>query len=223
MEGGYSSLSLRCGLGLGPGGASTSSTSSTRTTSQTEAPPKKAQAVAKKNPGRLLPNIQVPSSITLENPCTKDAPVAKTSQEMVSKPPQGMEAQTDIKAEEVCVLFHDTVYHNILYGDLKKCEQDVYRTAEMSEIHDAIMIRFPLKYQTQVGERGLKQSGGEKQRIAIARAIMKDPNILVYDEATSSLDTITEQVQLYFLCHLHSAFSTFYWPALFFPSNLAPT
>ncbi|PVD28166.1 hypothetical protein C0Q70_10751 [Pomacea canaliculata] len=84
-----------------------------------------------------------------------------------------------------CVLFHDTVYHNILYGDLKKSEQDVYRAAEMAEIHDAIMTRFPLKYQTQVG--------GEKQRIAIARAIMKDPNILVYDEATSSLDTITEQ------------------------------
>nr|KAG5693476.1 hypothetical protein BaRGS_006466 [Batillaria attramentaria] len=94
-----------------------------------------------------------------------------------------------------CVLFHDTVFHNIHYGNLNKSEQDVYHAAEMAEIHDAIMTRFPKKYETQVGERGLKLSGGEKQRIAIARAIMKDPPILVYDEATSSLDTITEQVQ----------------------------
>ncbi|KAK7478870.1 hypothetical protein BaRGS_00029851 [Batillaria attramentaria] len=92
-----------------------------------------------------------------------------------------------------CVLFHDTVFHNIHYGNLNKSEQDVYHAAEMAEIHDAIMTRFPKKYETQVGERGLKLSGGEKQRIAIARAIMKDPPILVYDEATSSLDTITEQ------------------------------
>ncbi|XP_076444479.1 iron-sulfur clusters transporter ABCB7, mitochondrial-like [Babylonia areolata] len=92
-----------------------------------------------------------------------------------------------------CVLFHDTVFHNIHYGDLSQPPERVYEAAQMAEIHDAIMTRFPLKYDTQVGERGLKLSGGEKQRIAIARAIMKDTPILVYDEATSSLDTITEQ------------------------------
>lgn len=92
-----------------------------------------------------------------------------------------------------CVLFHDTVYTNIHYGDLSKTPDDVFQAARMAEIHDTIVNRFPKQYDTEVGERGLKLSGGEKQRIAIARAIMKDPPIFVYDEATSSLDTITEQ------------------------------
>lgn len=64
----------------------------------------------------------------------------------------------------------------------------------MAEIHDSIMS-WPQEYNTQVGERGLKLSGGEKQRVAIARAILKNSPILVFDEATSSLDTITEQVR----------------------------
>ncbi|XP_059153917.1 iron-sulfur clusters transporter ABCB7, mitochondrial-like [Physella acuta] len=92
-----------------------------------------------------------------------------------------------------CVLFHDTVYNNIVYGKLTATEDEVHRAADMAEIHSTIMNRFPNKYQTQVGERGLKLSGGEKQRVAIARAILKNPLIVVYDEATSSLDTITEQ------------------------------
>ncbi|BFZ09671.1 hypothetical protein BsWGS_12710 [Bradybaena similaris] len=92
-----------------------------------------------------------------------------------------------------CVLFHDTVYHNIAYGNLSATREEVYQAAQMAEIHDAVVNRFPHKYDTQVGERGLKLSGGEKQRIAIARAILKNPPIIVYDEATSSLDTITEQ------------------------------
>ncbi|CAG5120057.1 unnamed protein product, partial [Candidula unifasciata] len=92
-----------------------------------------------------------------------------------------------------CVLFHDTVYHNIAYGNLSATKEEVYKAAQMAEIHDAIVNRFPHKYDSQVGERGLKLSGGEKQRIAIARTILKNPPIIVYDEATSSLDTITEQ------------------------------
>ncbi|XP_032228955.2 iron-sulfur clusters transporter ABCB7, mitochondrial isoform X2 [Nematostella vectensis] len=90
-----------------------------------------------------------------------------------------------------CVLFHNSVYYNINYGRVQATEHEVHEAARMAEIHDAI-LRMPKGYDTPVGERGLKLSGGEKQRIAIARAIIKDPPILIYDEATSSLDSITE-------------------------------
>ncbi|XP_030761375.1 ATP-binding cassette sub-family B member 7, mitochondrial-like [Sitophilus oryzae] len=89
------------------------------------------------------------------------------------------------------VLFHDTILHNLRYGDLNASEEEVIEAAKMAEIHDSIM-KWPNKYQTQVGERGLKLSGGEKQRVAIARAILKNSPILIFDEATSSLDSITE-------------------------------
>jgi ATP-binding cassette subfamily B (MDR/TAP) protein 7 len=89
------------------------------------------------------------------------------------------------------VLFHDTIYYNILYGNMEAKPEQVYEAADMAEMHNVIMT-MPKKYDTQVGERGLKLSGGEKQRVSIARAILKNPLILVYDEATSSLDTITE-------------------------------
>ncbi|GFR85490.1 iron-sulfur clusters transporter ATM1, mitochondrial [Elysia marginata] len=91
-----------------------------------------------------------------------------------------------------CILFHDSVYNNIAYGDLTAPEEKVYEAARMADLHDTIMTRFPRQYKTQVGERGLKLSGGEKQRVAIARAILKGSPIIVYDEATSSLDAITE-------------------------------
>ena len=91
------------------------------------------------------------------------------------------------------VLFHDTIRHNLHYGDLSATQEEVIRAAKMAEIHESV-VKWPKGYETQVGERGLKLSGGEKQRVAIARAILKNSPILVFDEATSSLDSLTEHV-----------------------------
>jgi len=93
------------------------------------------------------------------------------------------------------VLFHDTIFYNINYGNLSKTAEEVYQAAKMANVHDAI-LSMPDGYKTVVGERGLKLSGGEKQRIAIARAILKGSPIIIYDEATSSLDAITEKTIL---------------------------
>lgn len=89
------------------------------------------------------------------------------------------------------VLFHDTIMYNLHYGNLKASKEEVINAAKMAEIHESI-LKWPKGYETQVGERGLKLSGGEKQRVAIARAILKNSPILIFDEATSSLDSITE-------------------------------
>jgi ATP-binding cassette subfamily B protein len=90
------------------------------------------------------------------------------------------------------VLFNDTIYHNIAYGRPEAAPSDVERAARLARIHDFV-TSLPEGYESRVGERGLKLSGGEKQRVAIARTILKDPPILVLDEATSSLDTRTEK------------------------------
>lgn len=92
-----------------------------------------------------------------------------------------------------CTLFHNTIFYNIHYGNFERTRDEVEAAARMADLHDSIM-QWPSGYDTQVGERGLKLSGGEKQRVAIARAILKDAPILVFDEATSSLDSITERV-----------------------------
>ncbi|WP_338332629.1 ABC transporter ATP-binding protein/permease [Acetobacter sp. LMG 32666] len=90
------------------------------------------------------------------------------------------------------VLFNDSIGYNIAYGRLGATPAQVEEAARLAQIHDFIMT-LPEGYETQVGERGLKLSGGEKQRVAIARTILKDPRVLVLDEATSALDTHTEK------------------------------
>ncbi|MGY6632189.1 MAG: ABCB family ABC transporter ATP-binding protein/permease [Alkalilacustris sp.] len=90
------------------------------------------------------------------------------------------------------VLFNDTVGYNIAYGRPGATQAEVEAAARAARIHDFIMA-LPQGYDTQVGERGLKLSGGEKQRVGIARTILKDPPILLLDEATSALDTQTER------------------------------
>jgi ATP-binding cassette, subfamily B, heavy metal transporter len=90
------------------------------------------------------------------------------------------------------VLFNDTIGYNIRYGRVGASEAEVEAAARMAQIDDFIKM-LPEGYQTPVGERGLKLSGGEKQRVAIARTILKEPPILMLDEATSALDSYTEK------------------------------
>ncbi len=89
------------------------------------------------------------------------------------------------------VLFNDTIRYNIAYGDPDAGEDSIERAARLAQIHDFI-VSLPDGYETKVGERGLKLSGGEKQRVSIARTIVKNPPILLLDEATSALDSKTE-------------------------------
>jgi ATP-binding cassette, subfamily B, heavy metal transporter len=90
------------------------------------------------------------------------------------------------------VLFNDTIRYNIRYGRWDASEEEIERAAQMAQI-DTFIRAMPKGYDTEVGERGLKLSGGEKQRVAIARTILKGPPILILDEATSALDSYTEK------------------------------
>ena len=90
------------------------------------------------------------------------------------------------------VLFNNTIYYNIEYGKIGASADEVYEAARLADIHDRI-LGFPDRYETKVGERGLRLSGGEKQRVAIARTLLKAPIVVLLDEATSALDTNTER------------------------------
>ena len=90
------------------------------------------------------------------------------------------------------VLFNDTIEYNIAYGRPGARPDEIVGAAQLAQIHDFV-TGLPEGYATQVGERGLKLSGGEKQRVAIARAILKRPTILIFDEATSALDSRSEK------------------------------
>ncbi|CAI6334926.1 unnamed protein product [Periconia digitata] len=98
------------------------------------------------------------------------------------------------------VLFNETIMYNLKYANQDASDEDVYEACRAASIHDKIMS-FPDQYATKVGDRGLRLSGGEKQRVAIARTILKNPRIIMLDEATAALDTETEQ-------HIQEAFTT---------------
>ncbi|KAL9044609.1 MAG: hypothetical protein Q9214_002268 [Letrouitia sp. 1 TL-2023] len=92
-------------------------------------------------------------------------------------------------------LFNDTIEHNIRYGRIDASSEEVRMAASKAEVHETVQ-GLPAGYQTMVGERGMMISGGEKQRLAVSRLILKDPPLLFFDEATSALDTHTEHVLL---------------------------
>ena len=103
---------------------------------------------------------------------------------------ESLHAQIGVVPQDT-VLFNDTVHYNIKYGRPTATEEEIIAAAKAAKIHEFI-ISLPDGYETTVGERGLKLSGGEKQRVGIARTLLKNPPILLLDEATSALDTETE-------------------------------
>ena len=91
------------------------------------------------------------------------------------------------------ILFNDTVYNNIAFGMENVTQEDVERAARIANAHDFIM-QMENGYQTNIGDRGAKLSGGQRQRLSIARAVLKNPPVLILDEATSALDTESERL-----------------------------
>lgn len=105
------------------------------------------------------------------------------------------------------ILFNDTIEYNIAYGRPNATHEDIVEASKSAQIH-AFIESLPEGYQTHVGERGLKLSGGEKQRVAIARTLLKKPKIFLFDEATSALDTRTERLIQANLKHLSAHYTT---------------
>jgi len=103
---------------------------------------------------------------------------------------QSLRGQIAIVTQQT-ILFNDTVRNNIAYGDIKRTEEEIFTAARAANAHHFI-TKLPKGYDSNIGELGTKLSGGEKQRISIARALLKDAPILILDEATSSLDTEAE-------------------------------
>ena len=120
---------------------------------------------------------------------------------------ESMRKQIGYVSQDV-YLFHGTVRENIAYGDFGATRDEVEKAAKLAHIHDIIM-ELPDAYDTMVGERGLKLSGGEKQRVAIARVILKNPRILIFDEATSALDNKTEMNVMNSISNLDSDLTIF--------------
>jgi len=103
---------------------------------------------------------------------------------------ESLRSELSIVPQE-CILFDDTIYNNLIFSNPKASRQNVFKAIKFAQL-DKIINKFPKKENTIVGERGVKLSGGEKQRVSIARALLANKKVLVLDEATSSLDSKTE-------------------------------
>lgn len=133
---------------------------------------------------------------------TFDGSILIDNQDIAQVNQKSLRKQLGIVPQDT-VLFNDTLYENIKYGAPHASDEHIQSAMQTAHLSDFI-AQLPKKAQTQVGERGLKLSGGEKQRVAIARALLKNPPIMVFDEATSSLDSGSEQAILNALSTLAS-------------------
>lgn len=120
---------------------------------------------------------------------------------------KSLRSQVGLVPQET-ILFGGTIKENIAYGRFSASDDEIIQSAKSANIHDFIM-QLPNRYDTQVGEHGMQLSGGQRQRISIARAILKDPRILILDEATSSLDTESESLIQDVLAYLMKGRTTF--------------